>query len=67
MNHRRVHYRPHRSPVPQSPPQYVEPELSVPAIRVAAYLLWEAAGCPPDRDWEFWFAAERSLKFRDSP
>jgi hypothetical protein len=31
-------------------------------IRERAYQLWEAAGCPQDKDQEYWFRAERELQ-----
>jgi hypothetical protein len=31
-------------------------------IRVRAYELWERAGCPDGRSWEFWFAARREIE-----
>jgi hypothetical protein len=34
-------------------------------IRVRAYFLWEAAGCPPEDGVRFWLAAERALQ--DAP
>ena len=34
-------------------------------IRQRAYELWEAAGCPEDRDQGFWHEAERELKNSD--
>ncbi len=34
-------------------------------IRQRAYELWEAAGCPEDREQEFWHEAERELKNSD--
>jgi len=30
-------------------------------VRARAYELWEAAGCPFDRDLEFWLEAERQI------
>lgn len=30
-------------------------------IALAAHQIWEAAGCPPDRDTEFWLEAETRL------
>jgi hypothetical protein len=32
------------------------------AIRARARELWEAGGCPPDRDLEFWLKAEEELR-----
>ena len=32
------------------------------AIRARARELWEASGCPPDRDLEFWLKAEEELQ-----
>ena len=32
------------------------------AIRARARELWEASGCPPDRDLEFWLKAEEELR-----
>jgi hypothetical protein len=32
------------------------------AIRARARELWEASGCPPDRDLEFWLKAEQELR-----
>ena len=32
------------------------------AIRARARELWEAGGCPPDRDLEFWLTAEEELR-----
>jgi hypothetical protein len=32
------------------------------AIRTRARELWEASGCPPDRDLEFWLKAEEELR-----
>ena len=32
------------------------------AIRTRARELWEASGCPPDRDLEFWLKAEEELQ-----
>jgi hypothetical protein len=37
------------------------PPFSVEAIRMCAYLKWEAAGKPQGDDCRFWFAAEREL------
>ena len=34
-------------------------------IRQRAYDLWEAAGCPEDREQEFWHEAERELQNSD--
>ena len=31
-------------------------------IRIRAYELWERAGCPDGRSWEFWFAARREIE-----
>jgi hypothetical protein len=31
-------------------------------IRERAYKLWERAGCPDGRNWEFWFAARREIE-----
>jgi DUF2934 family protein len=31
-------------------------------IRTRAYQLWEQAGRPSGRDWEFWFEAERQIR-----
>ena len=31
------------------------------SIRTRAHQLWEAAGKPEGRDWEFWIEAERQL------
>jgi Protein of unknown function (DUF2934) len=31
-------------------------------IRAQAHRLWEAAGCPENREQEFWYQAERDLK-----
>jgi hypothetical protein len=31
-------------------------------IRIQAYRLWDAAGRPVDRDWEFWFKAEKQFE-----
>ncbi|MGY8682598.1 DUF2934 domain-containing protein [Bradyrhizobium sp. UFLA05-153] len=31
-------------------------------IRTRAYRLWEQAGCPSGRDWDFWFEAERQIR-----
>jgi Protein of unknown function (DUF2934) len=31
-------------------------------IRKRAYELWERAGCPDGRSWEFWFAARREIE-----
>jgi len=31
-------------------------------IRMRAYELWERAGCPDGRSWEFWFAARRDVE-----
>lgn len=30
-------------------------------IRIEAYFLWLNAGCPPDRQIEFWLEAERKI------
>ena len=32
------------------------------AIRARARELWEASGCPPDRDLEFWLKAEEEFR-----
>jgi len=32
------------------------------AIKKRARELWEANGCPPDRDLEFWLRAEEELQ-----
>ena len=32
------------------------------AIMARARELWEASGCPPDRDLEFWLRAEEELQ-----
>ena len=32
------------------------------AIRARARELWEASGCPPDRDLEFWLKTEEELR-----
>ena len=34
-------------------------------IEVRAYRLWEEAGCPKDRDAEFWQLAEQQLRNED--
>ena len=31
-------------------------------IRSRAYELWQRAGCPDGRSWEFWFAARREIE-----
>jgi DUF2934 family protein len=31
-------------------------------IRTRAYQLWEQAGRPSGRDWEFWLEAERQIR-----
>lgn len=30
-------------------------------IRERAYAIWEAEGCPPDRDQEYWFRAASEI------
>ena len=37
------------------------------AIRERAYELWERAGAPEDRAWEFWLEAERELQEETYP
>ena len=34
-------------------------------IRARAYELWEQAGRPSGRDWDFWLEAERQIRDRD--
>jgi hypothetical protein len=34
-------------------------------IRQHAFELWQAAGCPENREQEFWYRAERELKDSD--
>ena len=48
------------SPGPIMPPEPAEPPKSY--IEKRAYLLWEEADCPGDRDLEFWFQAERECR-----
>ncbi len=38
------------------------PPVSVEAIRMCAYLKWEAAGKPQGDGCRFWFEAERELR-----
>ena len=45
-----------RHPLP--PPA---PEIPQENIRVCAYYLWRAAGCPAGRDLEFWLGAREQL------
>ena len=35
-------------------------------IRKRAYELWEQAGCPEGRSWEFWFSARAELEGQNS-
>ena len=37
------------------------------AIRERAYELWERAGSPEHRAWEFWLEAERQLQEETAP
>ncbi len=30
-------------------------------IRTHAYFLWQADGCPPGRDWDYWLRAKEEL------
>jgi DUF2934 family protein len=34
-------------------------------IRARAYQLWDQAGRPSGRDWDFWLEAERQIRDRD--
>lgn len=36
-------------------------------IRKRAYVLWEQAGCPDGRSYEFWFAARAEIEAAQSP
>ncbi len=36
-------------------------------IRKLAYELWEQAGCPNGRSYEFWFAARTEIEAAQSP
>jgi hypothetical protein len=36
-------------------------------IRKRAYELWERAGCPDGRSYEFWFAARAEIEAAQSP
>ncbi|MBV8913420.1 MAG: DUF2934 domain-containing protein [Acetobacteraceae bacterium] len=36
-------------------------------IRERAHSLWEADGCPPGRDQEYWFRAEQMLREERDP
>jgi len=35
-------------------------------IRTRAYELWERAGCPEGRSWEFWFSARAEFEGQNS-
>ena len=37
------------------------PTLTHAMIAMRAYWLWQSAGRPEGRDWEFWLEAEKSL------
>jgi hypothetical protein len=43
------------------------PFFSHEQISARARELWEKAGCPPDRDLEFWLAAEAQLRAERRP
>ena len=45
--------------------RYAVSEPSKHHIEVRAYRLWEEAGCPKDRDAEFWQLAEQQLRNED--
>ena len=47
------------------PGRYAVSEPSKHHIEVRAYRLWEEAGCPKDRDAEFWQLAEQQLRNED--
>ncbi len=54
----------------ESPSQTGAPPETGPtetAIRERAYELWERAGAPEDRAWEFWLEAERELQEETHP
>ncbi|MFN7140399.1 MAG: DUF2934 domain-containing protein [Limisphaerales bacterium] len=36
-------------------------------IRTRAYYLWEADGCQPGRDWEYWIKAKQEFEAQDQP
>ncbi|MCD6539668.1 MAG: DUF2934 domain-containing protein [Candidatus Omnitrophica bacterium] len=40
------------------------PEQIFDFIQDRAYRLWDQAGRPQGRDWEFWFKAEKEVKNR---
>lgn len=37
-------------------------EQAVEKVRLAAYFLWEKAGCPHGEDERFWYEAERNFE-----
>ena len=41
------------------------PEPSKQEIEARAYQLWEEAGCPKDREDEFWHLAQQELRNED--
>jgi hypothetical protein len=43
-------------------PKILTPEPTEHEIQHSAYLLWEQAGRPAGRDWEFWLTAKERLK-----
>lgn len=45
-------------------PRFLPPEPTEQEIQHSAYLLWEQAGRPAGRDWDFWLAAKERLKHR---
>ena len=47
--------------------KHTEPRPFEPAeadIRHCAYILWQEAGCPTDRDLDLWLAAKELLRHR---
>lgn len=42
----------------------LSPEQIFDFIQDRAYRLWDQAGRPQGRDWEFWFKAEKQVKER---
>jgi hypothetical protein len=60
--HSRHAERAHFNGPPASPSKAVRP--SDEEVRLAAYLKWVAANCPPGDGVEFWLEAERELNRR---